>query len=167
MIIDIRQAEEKDCDSVLRIAGEVQEYHRQYRPETFARVQPYSKEFYKLMLSEENTYVFVARDELDQVHGYSIVTVNNYTNLIMLKKRHILMVDDFCVETAYKRQGIGKKLFRFIIDFSKEQKADAIELNVWHFNKEAIAFYQKMGMKEKSHEFELFLAKDEEGEKEK
>lgn len=156
----IRLAEEKDCEQVLKIAKEVQDYHRIFRPEIFADVQPYSNEFYQTMLKDENINLYVACDDNDKAIAYSIFTIQNYSNLVMLNIRKVVMIDDFCVLKECKKKGIGRALFKSITDFAKAKLVDAIELNIWHFNEETIEFCKAMGMTEKSHEYELIFPKE-------
>lgn len=153
----IRLGEAKDCKAVLSIAKEVQDFHRKHRPEIFENVDPYSESFYNSMLDESDTFLYVIEKE-NQILGYAIATINKYSDLIMLKKRKILMIDDFCIKQSNKRQGLGSELFSYILDKAKEHKVDSLELNVWHFNVESRCFYLAMGMKEKSHEFEMLTA---------
>lgn len=156
--MQIRKAEPKDCSGVLAIATEVQEFHHLHREDVFTEVEPYSQEFYMSMLTEENLTLLVAVDEKNQIIAYAIFTVNDYSDIIMLRKRHIGMIDDFCVKKSYKRKGIGEALFQKLKELAEEKEVDSIELNIWHFNSEAVEFFKTMGMTEKSHEFELNLS---------
>ena len=42
---------------------------------------------------------------------------------------------------------LGKELFKFNIEFSKQHKQDGVWLAVWIENQRAIEFYRKMGFK--------------------
>lgn len=154
-MIKIRRADIDDGEAVMKLAKEIHDYHRGQRPEIFADVSPYSKQFYELMLNDENTNIFVAANEDNAIIAYMIITTINYTNITMLNKRHIIMIDDFCVSKAYKRRGVGTKMFNTAKSFAKEKQVDAIELCVWEFNDEAKEFYKAMGMNVKSRELEL------------
>lgn len=154
-MINIRLADISDGEEVIKLSREIHDYHREQRPEIFADVSPYSKQFYELMLNDENTNIFVAANEANAIIAYMIITTINYTNMVMLNKRRIVMIDDFCVAKAYKRQGVGTKMFNAAKSFAKEKQVDAIELCVWEFNDEAKEFYKAMGMNVKSRELEL------------
>jgi ribosomal protein S18 acetylase RimI-like enzyme len=155
--MNIRLATEKDCAQVLLIAKEVQTYHRSNRPDIFTDIEPYSKDFYFSLLNENSTFLYVACDDNDTAIAYCIISLHNYSNIVMLNRRSILMIDDLSVKDEYKRNGIGTSLFQFINEFGKEKSVNAIELSVWHFNDEANKFFQAMGMESKSHEYELIL----------
>ena len=56
-----------------------------------------------------------------------------------------LDIDEFCVDAACRRQGVGAELMAFVRDWAKEQGFHRLELNMWTFNEEALAFYEALG----------------------
>lgn len=62
-----------------------------------------------------------------------------------MREREYLDVDEFCVDEAYRRTGAATELITFIRDVAKERGFDRIELNMWEFNQEALAFYEAVG----------------------
>lgn len=71
-----------------------------------------------------------------------------------MKDREILNISDICVDKDERRKGIGKKLYSQVLQIGKEKNMDSIELMVWGFNKNAIKFYEKIGMNIKNLRFE-------------
>ena len=71
-----------------------------------------------------------------------------------MKDREILNISDICVDKDERRKGIGKKLYSQVLQIGKEKNMDSIELMVWRFNKNAIKFYEKIGMNVKNLRFE-------------
>ena len=71
-----------------------------------------------------------------------------------MKDREILYISDICVDKDERRKGIGKKLYSKVLQIGKEKNMDSIELMVWGFNKNAIKFYEKIGMNIKNLRFE-------------
>ena len=61
--------------------------------------------------------------------------------------RNYLDIDEFCVDEAYRRTGVGTEMIAFICSYAKEQGFDRIELNMWEFNKDALAFYEAEGFR--------------------
>ena len=55
-------------------------------------------------------------------------------------------VEEFCVDAAHRRQGVATELFAFIKSDAKSHGFDRIDLNMWEFNTDALAFYEAMGM---------------------
>ena len=69
--------------------------------------------------------------------------------------RKFAYINDFGVKNSYQRNGIGKILFEACVEWSKNNEATSIDLNVWEFNKKAIAFYEHFGMKSASRKMTL------------
>ena len=51
------------------------------------------------------------------------------------------------VDKKFRRNGYGKILINEINKKAKKENCNRIELICWNFNKNAIKFYEKMGMK--------------------
>ena len=69
--------------------------------------------------------------------------------------RKVLLLDDICVDEAYRRQGIAELLCGEAIRMAKEEKADSIELGVWADNLPAVSLYQKLGFRPRTMRMEL------------
>lgn len=59
--------------------------------------------------------------------------------------RGYLEVDEFGVDEAVHRQGVGRKLFEEIRAFARSRGMNRIELTVWEFNADALKFYESIG----------------------
>ena len=59
--------------------------------------------------------------------------------------RDFLDVDEFGVDEAHRREGVGAELMAFVRDWAKEQGFHRLELNMWEFNEGALAFYEALG----------------------
>ena len=62
-----------------------------------------------------------------------------------MKVRDFLDIDEFCVDDAFRRTGVATEMISFIRSYAKAQGFDRIELNMWEFNKDALAFYEAVG----------------------
>ena len=62
-------------------------------------------------------------------------------------ERHFLDVNEFGVDPAYRRRGVGKALIDRAKAWAKEQGFDRLELNMWEFNQDALAFYEAVGFR--------------------
>ena len=60
-------------------------------------------------------------------------------------ERDFLDVDEFCVDEKFLRQGAGSAMIDFIRHYAKEKGFRRIELNMWEFNRGALAFYETAG----------------------
>ncbi|MGG1252919.1 GNAT family N-acetyltransferase [Brevibacillus agri] len=69
----------------------------------------------------------------------------------------------FCLSTVYvadtlRKKGIGRKLMHHVFDFAKGLGIDSIELGVSERNRQAIHFYESIGMTTKSRKMEFRLS---------
>ena len=62
-------------------------------------------------------------------------------------ERDFMDVDEFCVDKEYRRQGVASEIITFIRKYAKEKGLNRIELNMWEFNQDALAFYEAVGFK--------------------
>ncbi|MGN1164420.1 MAG: GNAT family N-acetyltransferase [Candidatus Ornithospirochaeta sp.] len=62
-------------------------------------------------------------------------------------ERQYLDIDEFGVREGYRRQGIARAMIEKIKKYARELGTTRIELNVWEFNKNAIAFYENVGFR--------------------
>ena len=58
-----------------------------------------------------------------------------------------LYIDDLCVDKLAREQHIGKILYDYVIRFARENSFYNDTLNVWADNKNALKFYEKLGLK--------------------
>ncbi|WP_078037119.1 ribosomal protein S18-alanine N-acetyltransferase [Oribacterium sp. C9] len=57
-------------------------------------------------------------------------------------------VEDICVSSAMRKQGMGERLLRHMIDVARENGAENIYLEVRSKNEAAICLYRKMGFQD-------------------
>jgi ribosomal-protein-alanine N-acetyltransferase len=93
---------------------------------------PWKKNYLTDELAHDISYFYAAEDILTlQVAGYIIFWI--VEDLLELHK--IVTAEN------YKRKGIGKKLFLFMLEIAKQKKVKEIFLEVRKSNTEAIKFY--------------------------
>ena len=61
------------------------------------------------------------------------------------EERRFADLDFFYVDPAFRRHGVGKALVQGFTDWCKSNQVDVIRVETTYGNKEAKAFYQKMG----------------------
>ena len=61
------------------------------------------------------------------------------------------------MDETCRGSGIGKALYRHAATYAKAEKMDALTLNVWAFNQNALEFYKAMGMQVRNMTMELPL----------
>ncbi|MEG6567611.1 GNAT family N-acetyltransferase [Thermoanaerobacterium saccharolyticum] len=156
MNIKIREALFNDYKSISTLVKEVHSLHVKNRPDVYADVEnPFTEERFKEILNDEKTRIFVVEDCNNEIIAYSIVEIMTTRNIPILKERKFVYIDDLCVSSNHRRKGLGRMLFRHIVDYAKKSGADALELTVWEFNSDAIKFYENLGMTTKNRRMEL------------
>ena len=68
-----------------------------------------------------------------------------FFNLSTFEGRPGLYIEDIFVRPAFRRFGVGRRLFGFLSRIAREQGCCRIELSVLNWNQQAIQFYQKLG----------------------
>jgi GNAT superfamily N-acetyltransferase len=59
--------------------------------------------------------------------------------------KQVIYVEDVFVKPAFRGQGLGKALMRFIAKIAVEQDCDRLDWAVLNWNKSALDFYEKLG----------------------
>lgn len=142
----IRLAQNCDVDYILKLLYQVQEVHAKGRPDIFILgAKKYSKEQLLNIIKDENTPIYVATNEKNEVLGYAfcIIKTEQSENLQKIKT---LYIDDLCVDKNLRRNGVGIALFNYVKNLAKSKGCYNITLNVWALNEGALKFYQKCGL---------------------
>lgn len=153
----MRNAKFSDFNDVNNLMLELHNLHVKNRNDVFkATDSPMKEEYFKDLLNNQDVKLFVIENlENSEILGYSNLKLMNTPNIDIVVKSKYIYIDDFCIKQAYKRKGIGKKLFNFILEYAKQQGVESVQLNVWSFNEDAIEFYKFMGMKERNVRMEM------------
>lgn len=157
MNLKIREAVSNDYNDISNLNIEVHNLHVKNRPDVYVDINnPLSKENFDNLLNTDNTKVFVV-ENLDntELAGYSVVKIMDMQSISILVQNKFAFIDNFCVRSDYKRNGIGKLLFKHTVDYAKSEGATSLQLGVWEFNEDAINFYEKMGMATRNRRMEL------------
>lgn len=146
-MIKIRLAKEEDIEKINELLFQVQKIHSDVRPDLFkANTKKYTTLEIKKILNDINKPIFVATDELNEIYGYAfcIIIENNSSTLNNIKT---LYIDDLCVDQAKRLNHIGTMLYEYVLNYAKEINCYNVTLNVWADNKEALKFYEHIGMR--------------------
>ena len=144
----VRQASLKDVDNLYELLRQVQQLHADCRPDIFkAGTNKYDRQDIIDIMQCESTPVYVAVDEKDNAVGYAFCSIKEQKDSANLKPIKNFYIEDLCVHENLRGQGIGKILYDFCLTLAKEKGCYHLTLNVWHLNKSAVRFYEKLGMK--------------------
>ena len=77
--------------------------------------------------------------------GFAVLHHIVKTATPFMYERDFMDVDEFCVDKEHRRQGVASEMIAFIRNYAKEKGFHRIELNMWEFNQDALAFYEAVG----------------------
>ena len=142
----IRKALECDIDKIIDLLHQVCLVHHDIRPDYFKDSIKYKKEELKEKIKDDLNPIFVY-EENNIVLGYLFCIDETIKDHQLLTDRKTLYIDDLCVDKDKRGMGIGKKLYEYVKAYAKEKGYYNVTLNVWADNKNAMAFYEALGLK--------------------
>lgn len=142
----IRRASKEDIPRIAELLLEVQKVHSDARPDLFtAGARKYTDGELEEILSDETKPVFAA--ELGgRIVGYAFCIISSPQSHTLRPVR-TLYIDDLCVDNNYRGHHIGTKLYNYVVSYAKSEGCYNVTLNVWADNKNAVKFYEKIGLK--------------------
>lgn len=135
----VRFAQEKDFERVNEIRRQVNDLHTEGRHDIFK--PGFSDELSSCIKGKT---VAVAEAGCNII-GYCVVSPVRKKETLFQYGRDFLEVDEIGVDPDCRRQGAGSAMMHFIEAYAKEKGYSRIELNMWAFNEEALAFYEAAG----------------------
>lgn len=145
--IALRKAEISDVGRLNALLFQVQKAHSDVRPDLFAvGAKKYTDAELKDIIEDESKPIFVAVAD-GEVAGYIFCVIKDGGKNPVLNDIKTLYVDDLGVDINFRGRGIGKKLYTVAVEFARKSGCYNLTLNVWADNKNAVAFYNKLGMR--------------------
>ena len=142
----IRKAMARDYDDLCALINEVDELHRENLPGVFREpAGPIrDKDFILGLLVDKTVGMFVAEAE-GQLVGFVHLVVRETPDIPIFVPQRYVVVDTLVVRKSSRRMGIGSALMEKAHVWAAANGASDIELNVYEFNKPAMAFYRGLG----------------------
>ncbi len=141
----VRFAKETELERVNELRKQVNELHAAGRPDIFK--PGFSKELqdhvFAIWNDPDQKIVVAERDGV--LCGVAVLHHIRKPENPFMYERDFLDIDEFCVDEAYRRTGVATELIAFIRLYAKSEGFDRIELNMWEFNGDALAFYEAVG----------------------
>lgn len=155
--MEIRKAVIEDAPRIHKLLCDIARLHTEGNPDVFeGKSAKYDVTDVEKMISDGSSIILSALEE-GNVIGY-LICKENVTEADGLRRyRRTLYIDDLCVDENARGIGAGKALFNEAKKLAFELGCSALDLNVWSFNKNAIAFYKKMGMTDVRRHMEIKL----------
>ena len=159
MNLKIREAIENDYIDISNLAREVHKLHVENRPDIYLDNEtPLLRDRFEDLLSSNTTKVFVLENIYkNELIAYSVIQIINQIDSQLLVPSKFVYIDNFCVQSSNQKTGVGKLLFNHIVNYAKSEDISSIQLSVSEFNKNAINFYEILGMTTRNRKMELRL----------
>ena len=88
--------------------------------------------------------------------GFALVVIRQYDRPGLVKRK-VLILDEICVDEAYRRQGIGRQIMGDVKALARAFGCTDIQLGVYPQNTAALALYESAGMKIRSVDLQMKL----------
>jgi RimJ/RimL family protein N-acetyltransferase len=159
----VRFAREEDLPRVNLLRKQVNDLHVAGKPDVFRPgFCDELRDYLFVVWNDPQKKVVVA--ELDgQVVGFAILNHIVRPENPFMFERDFLDIDEFGVDESFRRRGIAGAMVSFICDYARSQGFRRLELNMWEFNRGALAFYETAGLKTYRRYMEIFLDRKEGG----
>ena len=147
----LQSARDSDREAVNAMALQVHAMHVSWRPDIYEMVEElYPLERFEEAVKERQLYVAKVGGV---AVGYVLLKLRNYDWPGMVRRK-VMLVDEICVEEAYRGQGIGKAMMEDVHALAKAFGCSDLQLGVYPQNDGAVAFYQKCGFAIRSIEMQ-------------
>lgn len=147
MEINIRRADKKDAKRLCELLETIAQLHHEGRPDIYGSGgAKYGIKDVEKKIENTEEIILVAVDEDDEVLGYTMSKIIDVEENGILLGYRKLYIDDVCVDSAFRKMGIGKKLMDATKLEAEKAECHLAELNVWAFNENAVNFYKSCGM---------------------
>lgn len=154
----IREAVAEDREKIRPLQKQIADLHRDGRPDLFKEeVRYFDEDSFNWRINEPTHFVLIAEGENGEALGYAFAWIRYIRDHSTYLDRNELYIDDVCVLEKHQRQGIGRMIFDTLKEKAKENGCKTMELGVFSFNKNAIAFYESVGMTERIKRMEMVL----------
>ena len=141
----IRFAEENELNQINDLRRQVNDLHVAGKPEVFKPgFSDELRDFIYEIWSDPEKEIVVA-DIDGTIRGFAVLHHICKPENPFMFERDYLDIDEFCVDRSCRRQGVGKEMISFIRAYVEGKGFHRLELNMWEFNQDALAFYEAAG----------------------
>ena len=140
--VTVRFAREEELERVNELRRQVNDVHVAGKPEVFKPGFCDELRDYIHTIWENPQEEIVVAEVNGKVCGFAVLNHIIRPENPFMYERDFLDIDEFGVDEDFRRQGVAGAMVRFIRDWAKEKGFRRIELNMWEFNRGALAFYE-------------------------
>ena len=144
--VTVRFAREEDLERVNELRKEVNDVHTAGKPEIFKPgFGPELRDYIHAIMEDPAKKIAVAETD-GEIRGFAVLNHIVRPENPFMYERDYLDIDEFGVDSRCRRQGIAAAMIRFIRGWAADNGFSRIELNMWEFNRGALAFYESAGL---------------------
>jgi GNAT superfamily N-acetyltransferase len=142
----VRTATLRDYDVMCALFDELDQLHRERRPEMFqAFGKPVrTREQVARWLSDAGSTILVAENE-EGVVGLAVLLTRPPSPFAGAVQRKVIELDNLVVRADQRSRKIGRRLLAASVEWVRDRKATHLEVAVHSFNKDARRFYEGFG----------------------
>ena len=155
--MNVRFAREDELERVNELRKQVNDLHVAGKPEVFKPgFAPELRDYIHVIWDDPRKEIVVAERD-GTVCGFAVLNHIVRPENPFMFERDYLDIDEFCVDAACRRQGVASAMIGFIKAYAKEKGFRRLELNMWEFNRDALAFYEAAGFETFRRYMEMML----------
>ena len=153
----IRFAKEDELERINVLRKQVNDLHVEGKPDVFKPGFNEELQNYVYYIFKDPEQKIVVADKDGEICGFAILHHIYKPENPFMKVRDFLDIDEFCVDEKHRREGIATAMVEFIKNFAIDQGYHRLELNMWEFNQDALAFYEAAGFESFRRYMEMFI----------
>jgi ribosomal protein S18 acetylase RimI-like enzyme len=155
-VTTVREALRKDYPSINALFEEVDALHTDAKPDVFRRAPASGRlaEFldgkrlandFKMLVAARARAPAEVDAEVEVVVGFATARLLSVPDNPILRAGEYAYVENLVVSSRCRRVGTGAALMSAVQEWARGKGVDRVELDVWEFNRGAIAFYEALG----------------------
>jgi len=144
--MNIIKATKKEIPDIVFLNSYVQKIHVEKHPDIFKPVgnEDDLKKFFDMVLNKENNCILLGYIGSTPV-GYLWATFELKPDNPFKHEIKRVYIHHIAVHERFRRQDIGKSLFRELQGIAGEKGIQSFALDTWAFNKDAQSFFEELG----------------------
>ena len=144
--IRVRLASLRDYEELCGLFDELDELHRQARPDIFRPFPPPARTGEQVAgwLAQPDSTVLVAQSE-EGVVGLAVLLTRTPSSFAGAVPRKVIEVDNLVVRADQRGRRVGRRLLAAAVEWSRQRRATHVEVAVHGFNHDAKRFYEAFG----------------------
>lgn len=156
--VRVRLARAGDHAAICAILDTIDALHRHAVPWLFREPEtpPRPADYFAEYFHGESCAALVA--DVGRIVGVALVLLRSTPDHPLFRRRSYAVLDGIAVDPGSRRRGVGRQLVGAAQQWARARGADWLELNVYEFNRDAVAFYDALGFESMSRKMHMPLS---------